>query len=150
MLSVFQLFRGAVGASLVALSLSLAGCHPLAPVLTPMQPTSEVQAQARVTLVEIDNDILKFSVFNPTSNSLVVSRDEIVLASYRGVQRREPGGVERFYTVPPGGTHAVNVRFSFAGVKAGETLEVRFDRALSINNQPIAMPPIRIRVGDGA
>ena len=50
------------------------------------------------------------------------------------------------YLVPPKGVHPVNVRFSFSGLKKGETLSILFDRALSIDGHPLPLPPISLRV----
>lgn len=79
---------------------------------------------------------------------MVVSRDQIVLTTSRGMRQRKPGGSESFYTLPPGGEHAVNVRFSFADLPVGETVGVAFDRALLIGGNPLPEPiaPIALRI----
>lgn len=139
-------FRRAVGCGLLAASLALGSCHGYAPLLEPTQGTAELAAQARVVLTEVDGDILKFSVFNLTGQPLLVSRDAIAMSSSQGLRSRKPGGVANVYLVPPNGSHAVNVRFSFSGLKKGETLNILFDRALSIDGRPLALPPISLRV----
>ena len=143
-----QRARGLIGATALAGAVCLAGCLGVAPPLTPVQATVELPAQARVSLQKVDGDILKFSVFNLSDKFLVVARDEIVLTCSQGTRRREPGGSTNFYTIPPGGEHAVNVRFSFAGIAAGETVTVAFDRALLREGNPLPehIAPVSLRV----
>jgi len=131
----------------LATGLALAACTPIPPALTAAQNPVELPAQARVVLNEIDGDVLKLSVFNLTGGSLVVLRDAIVMSTAHGVRNRKPGGVDHVYTVPPKGAHDVNVRFSFEGLKEGETVKVMFDKALLVDDRPLPMPPLSLLVG---
>lgn len=134
---------------LIAASLALVACA-VPPPLSPIQRTAELPAQARVELATTQGDTLKFFVSNLTDASLIISRDAIVMSSSQGVRNRKPGGVANMYLLAPKGIHDVNVRFSFEGVKAGETVKVLFDRALLLDGHPLPMPPISLRVESAA
>ncbi|HEX9619378.1 MAG TPA: hypothetical protein VF989_04545 [Polyangiaceae bacterium] len=112
--------------------------------LAPVQGQVETPGAARVSLAEVDADILKFAVFNLTNQTMVVLRDEVYMTSRLGSRRRLPGGVSSVYNIAPGGAHDVNVRFDFDGFVAGDRVEVRFDRALVVAGSPIAIQPIAL------
>jgi hypothetical protein len=142
----FRNHRRTLGWSwLLATGLALVACA-IPPPLSPIQRTAELPARARVELSGSQDGILKFLVTNLTDESLIVSRDAIVMSSSQGVRNREPGGVANMYLIPPKGIHDVNVRFSFEGVKVGETVNVLFDRALLVDGHPLPMPAISLRV----
>jgi hypothetical protein len=126
-----------------SIAIAIASCRPTVS-LTAVRPTTQSE-QVRISLVEIDNDILKFVIYNLTGETLVVMRDEIRLASARGTWSRITGGVDRVYNIPAGQAHDVNVRYDWNGVDPGETAEVRFNQALMISGHPIDVPPIQIR-----
>jgi hypothetical protein len=102
----------------------------------------EVPGQVRVTLNEVDGDILKFMVFNLTDQTMLVLRDEVLLVTRYGAQRRERGGVSNMYELKPWGAHAVNVRFDISGMVPGEPLQVRFDRAVLVQGNRVSVPPL--------
>ncbi|HYQ43560.1 MAG TPA: hypothetical protein VER11_16375 [Polyangiaceae bacterium] len=143
-----QAYRVAAWGVALAGTMLLGACLGTAPPLTPIQGTVELPAQARVVLRGVDGDILKFHVFNLSDKFLLVARDEIALSCSKGTRHRKPGGSESYYTIPPGGEHAVNVRFSFAELAVGETVSVVFDRALLRDGNPLPehIPPISLRV----
>jgi len=49
--------------------------------------------QARVSLTEIDDDILKFLVQNTTPEHMLILRDEITMQTQQGTLRRDPRGI---------------------------------------------------------
>ena len=130
--------------ALVSLLFSVA-CRS-APPLRAVQPTADAPGVARVLLTEIDGDILKFSVLNLSSTTLVVLRDQITLMTPLGLRARESGGIDRTYNIAPGAAHDVNVRFDMSDLAARDVIQVRFENALLVSGQPVAIEPIVLQV----
>lgn len=130
---------------LLAAALLATACRSSVP-LRATHPVVEAPGAARVLLTEIDGDILKLSVVNLSGASMVVLRNQIVLLTPLGVRTRESGGVSSTYDIAPGSAHDVNVRFDMDGLAAGDVLQLRFEKALLVDGQPVHVPPIVLRV----
>jgi hypothetical protein len=124
----------------VASVLCLTGCASVQ--LQATQRSVEANGFARVEVGEVDGDILTFDVYNLSKLTLVVLRDKIVLETPTGRRGREPGGVQRAYTVAPGAMHDVKVKFDFSDCTAGTELKVRFDDALVADGAPLHIAPV--------
>lgn len=125
------------------LALSALGC---AVPLTPIKTEVEAPSVARVQLLRIEDNIFKFEVYNLSDRPMVILRDEVVLITRTGRVHRLPGGTSNRYDVPPGQSHAVNVRFSLDNVKTGDTLQVDFSPAIVVGGAPVKVEPLPIRV----
>jgi hypothetical protein len=98
-----------------------------------------------VTLLECDDDILKFLVQNLTPEPMVILRDEITLHTAQTTLRRDAGGVSSVYNVPPYGAHDVNVRFNVSGMQPGASAEVHFTGAILLSGRPIPVEPLLVQ-----
>jgi len=128
------------------LALFVAAACGGAPPLRATHPVANAPGMARVLLSEIDGDILKFSVLNLSERPMVVLRDQIVLMTPLGLRTRTSGGLKSTYNVAAGQAHDVHVRFDMDELAAGDVLQVRFEDALLIDGQPIAIEPVVLRV----
>jgi hypothetical protein len=143
--------RSGVVALVAGLCLASA-CAPetqeLRPTQMPTQLSVEVPGMARVVLRKTARDIFEFDVTNLSDKFLNVDRDAVALVGPGGArQPRVPGGAERFYNLPPGATHKLNVRFNLTPYGKGDAIAVDFNGALHLNNeQPFALEPIHTYV----
>lgn len=131
---------------LFAVALLAISCSS-APPLRATHPESEAPGAARVMLLEIDGDILKFSVMNLSGAPMVILRDRVTMLSPLGVRTRKSGGVASTYNVAPGNAHDVNVRFDFDDLGPGDVVQIRFSDALLVAGEPVPIEPIVLRVG---
>ncbi len=120
----------------------LLGCTT-EPTAEPVRSVAETPGAARVALREIDGDIFKLSVKNLSPAPLVIDRDAIVMETQGGTFPRSPGGTATTYVVPPGGSHAVNVRFDMTRVQSGEPFMLRFDGALYVGSMQVHVPALQ-------
>jgi hypothetical protein len=125
-------------------ALMLLLCLSCAPLLTATRAEVMTPGAARVVLKEIDDNELSFVVYNLSPQPMAVDRDAVRLLLSSGPRSREPGMGTRVYSIPPGGFHAVNVKFNLDGVGAGETLWVHFQEAISIEGQLVPVEPIAL------
>jgi hypothetical protein len=124
---------------LLATSLFVAaGCvslHPVAPVV-------DGPAGVRVLVKAQNDEVFKLEVINYGQWPIVVDRDHVVLFTAGGPRTRVPGGLGSVYSVPPGGHHALNLRFKLGGIHAGERVAVGLAGAVTLNGQPLMIPPL--------
>jgi hypothetical protein len=132
-------------AIIAALALSLVACAPNAPPMAATSSTVRIAEVVKVSLKEIDNDILEFTVWNNGTLPLVVDRDAIFLETPAGPRMRVPGGIAHSYTLAPGAAHEVNVRYDWSGLR-NTFVRVHFETALTILGRPLDVNPIEIRV----
>lgn len=122
---------------LVAASL-LGGCvslHPVAPVV-------DGPGGVRVLIKAQDADVFKLEVVNYGAAPIVVDRDRVVLFTAAGARTRVAGGVGSVYRVPPGGHHALNVRFKLRGIRSGERVALGLAGAITVDGQPLMVPAL--------
>jgi hypothetical protein len=98
-------------------------------------------AGVRVAIHGVDENIVRFVVYNDTPSPVTVNRDAFRLAAGSSIIPRLPGGLSSVYVVQPGGAQDVNVRFPLAGLAAGGSVAVRFDGAFNTFGRPIEVPP---------
>lgn len=124
---------------LVSLCLLLAGgcvsLHPVAPVV-------DGPAGVRVLVKAQDDEVFKLEVVNYGPYPIVIDRDRVVLLTASGPRARVPGGLGTLYTVVPGGRHGLNVRFKLGGIHTGERVALALAGAVSVNGQPLNVPPL--------
>jgi len=117
---------------------TLSGCvslHPVAPVV-------DAPGGVRVLVKGQDDELFKLEVINYGAFPILVDRDRVVLFTAGGPRGRVPGGVGTIYDVPPGGRHAVNVRFKLGGIHAGERVALSLAGAVTQNGQVLMVPPL--------
>ena len=117
---------------------TLTGCvslHPVAPVV-------DGPGGVRVLVRAQDGDVFKLEVVNFGGAPIVVDRDRVVLFTAGGPRTRVAGGVGSVYDVPPGGRHALNVRFKLGGIRAGERVALSLAGAVTQNGQLLLVPPL--------
>lgn len=135
----------ALKATLLAVTLGLVGCMPIAPPMTPTRSSIQIESLVKISLKEVNNDILEFTVWNNGKAPLVVDRDAIFLDTDLGTRKRLPGGIAHSYTLEPGTAREVNVRFDWTGLR-NTLVRVRFDTAVTVSGKPLDIGPIEIRV----
>lgn len=136
--------RGRIWSAAIVVALATLSACGAPQTLIPQRAVAQ-SAAARVTLTEIDGDILKFLVQNGTPEWMTILRDEVVLHTPRGVLRRESGGITNIYNVPPYGAQDLNVRFDTSALVSGDVAEVHFERAVLLSGRPIAIEPILLQ-----
>jgi len=117
---------------------TLTGCvslHPVAPVV-------DAPGGIRVLVKAQDDEVFKLEVINYGAYPIVVDRDRVVLFTAGGPRGRVPGGLGNVYDVPPGGHHALNVRFKLGGIHAGERVALSLAGAVTLNGQVLMVPPL--------
>jgi hypothetical protein len=127
-------------AALVGLVLLVGGCASVR--LHATQESTVSKGLVRIEVAKIEGDILTFDVYNLSKLQLMVLRDKIVLETPTGRRGREPGGVQRFYNIEPGGAHDVKVKFDFSDCAPGQEVKVRFDSAILVDVTPVPIAPI--------
>jgi len=123
----------------------LAGCYvgPSARALeTESRTPSGSERGAVVVLNEVDGNIFKFSVENLSNETMVLDRDRVYLSTPGETLSRLPGGAAHTYTLPPGGAHDLNVRFSLSSLERGTRVEVQFDSAVTVRGVHVDVAPI--------
>ncbi|HEX8951838.1 MAG TPA: hypothetical protein VF945_08325 [Polyangia bacterium] len=123
---------------LVAATALVGGCvslHPVAPVV-------DAPGGVRVLVKAQDGELFKLEVINYGGAPILVDRDRVVLFTAAGPRARVPGGVGKVYDVPPGGHHALNLRFKLGGIRAGERVAVSLSGAVTLNGQILMVPPL--------
>lgn len=131
--------------ALLTLSLGLVACAPLAPPMHPTRSVVQVKDVVKISLKEVNNDILEFTVWNHGTEPLVIDRDAIVLFTDQGPRKRLPGGIAHSYTLQPGTAREVNVRYDWSGLR-NTLVRVSFDNALTVHGKALDVSPIEIRV----
>ena len=129
--------------SALALLVTLAGCMVH---LSPMRVQTGIPGVVDVSIRKIDGDVFKLDVYNASPDSMVIQRDAITLHEPRGIRMRMQGGIGKTYVVPPGGRHAVNVRFDLAKLTPGDSVQLFFDGAFIVGPGPVQVPPIELSV----
>ena len=117
---------------------TLTGCvslHPVAPVV-------DGPGGVRVLVRAQDDEVFKLEVVNFGAYPIVVDRDRVVMFTAAGPRTRVAGGLGSVYDVPPGGRHALNVRFKLGGIHAGERVAIGLAGAVTLNGQPLMVPPL--------
>lgn len=123
-----------------ASSLAGAGCGSS---LRPVAPVVDGPAGVRVLLKTQSDEVFKLEVVNYGPYPILVDRDRVYLYTAEGPRQRVPGGAGSLYTVAPGGGHhALNVRFNLGGIHAGERVAISLAGAVSMNGQPLNVPPL--------
>jgi hypothetical protein len=117
---------------------ALTGCVSLRPVA----PVVDAPAGVRVLVKAQDDDLFKLEVINYGSYPIVVDRDRVVLFTASGPRARVAGGFGGVYNVPPGGRHALNVRFKLGGIRAGERVALSLAGAVTQNGEILMVPPL--------
>ncbi|MCU1279971.1 MAG: hypothetical protein JWM53_3517 [bacterium] len=119
-------------------AVALGGCvslHPVAPVV-------DGPAGVRVLVRAQDDELFKLEVVNYGSYPIVVDRDRVVMFTATGPRTRVAGGLGGIYDIPPGGHHALNVRFKLRGIQPGERVAIGLAGAVTLNGQPLMVPPL--------
>ena len=120
-------------------ALLLAACTRTRPgAVASLQQSLRMESLAKIDVQAVDGDIFKFTVYNLTAETMVVQRDAIVLRTDKAERRREPGGLETVYTLPPGGAHNVNVRFNLLDLQPEQEFHVDLSQALLVRG--VAVP----------
>ena len=119
-------------------ALALTGCVSLHPVV----PVADGPGGVRVLLKSQDDGVFKLEVINYGGAPIVVDRDRVVMFTATGPRGRVPGGLGTVYALPPGGHHAVNVRFKLDGIRSGERVAVSLAGAVTQNGQILMVPPL--------
>lgn len=122
----------------VVFAATLTGCvslHPVAPVV-------DGPGGVRVLVKAQDDELFKLEVINYGGYPIVVDRDRVVLFTAGGPRGRVPGGAGNIYDVPPGGRHALNVRFKLRGIRTGERVALSLADAVTQNGQVLMVPPL--------
>ncbi len=122
----------------VPLLAMLAGCVSLHPIT----PVADAPGGVRVLVKAQDDELFKLEVVNYGSEPVVVDRDHVVMFTAAGPRTRVAGGFGTIYTIPPGGRHALNVRFKLRGIQAGERVAISLAGAVTLNGQPLMVPPL--------
>jgi hypothetical protein len=120
-------------------AVALTGC---AASLHPVTPVADGPGGVRVLVKAQDDELFKLEVVNYGYYPIVIDRDRVVLFTAGGPRTRVAGGAASVYTVPPGGHHALNVRFKLGGIRSGERVALSVAGAVSINGQPLVVPPL--------
>jgi hypothetical protein len=123
---------------LVAAATLITGCVSLRPVA----PVVDGPGGVRVLVRAQDDDLFKFEVVNYGASPIVVDRDRVVLFTSTGPRTRVAGGAAGVYELPPGGRHAVNVRFKLGGIHAGERVAVSLAGAVTRAGEPVMVPSL--------
>jgi hypothetical protein len=111
--------------------------------LRPVAPVVDGPAGVRVLLKNQNDEIFRLEVVNYGPYPILVDRDRVYLYTSEGPRQRVPGGAGNLYTVMPGGGHhALNVRFKLGGIHAGERVAISLAGAVSMNGQPLNVPPL--------
>jgi hypothetical protein len=116
----------------------LAGCVSLRPVA----PVVDGPGGVRVLVKAQNDEVFKLEVINYGPAPIVVDRDRVVMFTAAGPRTRVPGGFGSVYAVPPGGRHALNVRFKLGGIRSGERVAIGLAGAVTLNGQPLMVPPL--------
>lgn len=116
----------------------LGGCSSLRPVA----PVVDGPGGLRVLVRAQSDDLFKLEVVNYGRAPIVVDRDRVVLFTSRGARAHVAGGAGTIDYVPPGGRHAVNVRFELGGIQTGERVTLSLAGAVTSNGQPLVVPPL--------
>ncbi len=103
-------------------------------------------AGVRVVFDEVQHDIIKLVVINESKAPIVVYRDRVMLSTPNGTVTRESGGAGTVYTIEPGTSHKLNVRFHAHGVAPGTTVELRFQDAIQTMGKSIEVSPMPFTV----
>jgi hypothetical protein len=117
---------------------TLTGCvslHPVAPVV-------DAPGGIRVLVKAQDDDLFKLEIINYGPDPIVIDRDRVVLYTATGPRARLAGGIGSVYNVPPGGHHALNVRFKLGGIHGGERVALSLSGAVTLNGQVLMVPPL--------
>ncbi|HXU70181.1 MAG TPA: hypothetical protein VN947_12680 [Polyangia bacterium] len=120
---------------LVAAAL-LGGCSSLRPVA----PVADGPDGVRVLVRAQKDDLFKLEVVNYGRAPIVVDRDRVVLFTSRGARAHVDGGVDTVDWVPPGGHHAVNVRFDLGNLRTGERVAISLAGAVTLDGRPLSVP----------
>ena len=118
---------------------TLTGCGQS---LRPVAPVVDAPAGVRVLVKAQDDELFKLEVINYGSAPILIDRDRVVLFTASGPRARVPGGLGNVYDVPPGGRHALNVRFKLGGIRAGERVALSLAGAVTQNGQILMVPPL--------
>jgi hypothetical protein len=116
----------------------LTGCVSLRPVA----PVVDGPGGVRVLVKAQSDEVFKLEVVNYGPAPIVVDRDRVVMFTAAGPRTRVPGGFGSVYAVPPGGRHALNVRFKLGGIRTGERVAIGLAGAIMLNGQPLMVPPL--------
>jgi hypothetical protein len=124
---------------LIGITFALGGCLSL----RPLTPTVDSPAGVRVVLKTQDDEVFKLEVVNYGQYPIMVNRDQVVLMTPEGARNRVPGGWGTLYTIPPGGHHALNVRFKLGGIHGGDRICINLGSAVTyLNGAPVPVPPL--------
>lgn len=128
--------------SIRRLALAVIALSACTPRLVAMHNVTQTAPLVRVSLDEVDDDLFEFTVVNYTNETLFVDRNAVRVQLDGEVRERRPGGWKSQYAIPPGGAHALFVRFDLKGLQRGTTAAVCFDETFAVAGQPIAVPPM--------
>ena len=110
--------------------------------LRPVAPVVDGPGGVRVLVRAQDAEVFKLEVVNYGPAPIVVDRDRVVMFTAAGPRTRVPGGFGNVYAIPPGGHHALNVRFKLGGIRTGERVAIGLAGAVTLNGQPLMVPPL--------
>ena len=120
-------------------AITLTGCHAS---LHPVQPVVDAPDGIRVLVKAQDDELFKLEVINYGQYPIVIDRDRVVLFTASDPRGRVAGGLGNVYNVPPGGRHALNVRFKLGGIHTGERVALSLAGAVTLNGQILMLPPL--------
>jgi len=118
----------------------IAGCAKV--LLEPATMKVERRSIVRVTVLNVESDLLEFEVENLSKEPLVIIKSEIVIETVVGTIKHPPGTKTPVFEVLPGGKQKVALKFSVKGMQRGDPFEVHFDRAIRQRGQPVALDSV--------
>ena len=123
---------------LLLVALAVTGCVSLRPVA----PVVDGPGGVRVLVKSQNDELFKLEIVNYGPAPILVDRDRVVMFTAGGPRTRVPGGFGNVYNVPPGGHHALNLRFKLGGIRTGERVAIGLAGAVMLNGQPLMIPPL--------
>ncbi len=103
-------------------------------------------AGVRVAFKDVAGEVFKFKVHNESKEVLVVDRDAVHLQTPAGVRSRESGGMENTYTLQPGTSHDLFVKFDTGDLGPGTQVQVDFGTAFTLGGKPVHVDPMAFTI----
>ena len=107
-----------------------------------MAPVVEGQGGVRVLVQGREGELFQLEVLNYGPTQILVDTERVVMLTAAGARARRSGAGGGRYDVPPGGRHALEVRFPLDGLRTGDRVAVSLAGAVTVDGQPLRMPPL--------
>jgi hypothetical protein len=131
---------------LVVVAVGLASGCATSRSLEPVDQQVTVPDAVTVRFRQMRRGHLGLEVANLSPRRLVVYRDAVMLADGRDERPRERGFVRDIVRLSPGRHRPVRVRYRLDDLAVGQPVELRFPTAITVDNQPVEVPPLRFVV----